>query len=105
VNSESASCPPAPLGKGFLTGTIRSTNQFDKNDFRASNPLFIGENFQRNPYIADVVTAIAGEVGATPAQVAIPWLLTKGDDIAPIPGTKRVEHVTDDEYRAGAEQV
>ena len=82
--------PYSPLGKGFLTGTIRSTDQFDKNDFRATNPRFTGENFQRNLAIADEVAAIAAEVGATPAQVAIAWLLTKGDDIAPIPGTKRV---------------
>jgi aryl-alcohol dehydrogenase-like predicted oxidoreductase len=101
--------PYSPLGKGFLTGTIRSTDQFDKSDFRATNPRFTGENFQRNLDIADEVTAIAGEVGATPAQVAIAWLLTKGDDIAPIPGTKRVdrleENVGADAVELTAEQV
>ena len=101
--------PYSPLGKGFLTGTIRSTDQFDKNDFRATNPRFTGENFQRNLAIADEVTAIAAEVGATPAQVAIAWLLTKGDDIAPIPGTKRVarleENVGADAVELTAEQV
>jgi aryl-alcohol dehydrogenase-like predicted oxidoreductase len=82
--------PYSPLGHGFLTGAIRSTDQFDDDDFRATNPRSTGENFQRNLRIADEVKAIADEVDATPAQVAIAWLLTKGDDIAPIPGTKRV---------------
>jgi aryl-alcohol dehydrogenase-like predicted oxidoreductase len=101
--------PYSPLGKGFLTGKIRSADQFDKNDFRATNPRFTGENFQRNLAIADEVAAIATEVGATPAQVAIAWLLTKGDDIAPIPGTKRVsrleENVGADAVELTAEQV
>lgn len=82
--------PYSPLGHGFLTGAIRSTDQFDADDFRATNPRFTGENFQRNLAVADEVKAVADEVGATPAQVAIAWLLTKGTDIAPIPGTKRV---------------
>src|ERR1700704_3656441 len=82
--------PYSPLGKGFLTGTIRSTEQLDATDFRMTNPRFTGDNFQKNMAIADEVTAIATEVNATPAQVAIAWLLTKGDNIAPIPGTKRV---------------
>jgi aryl-alcohol dehydrogenase-like predicted oxidoreductase len=69
----------------------------------------MGENFQRNLRIADDVQAIATEVGATPAQVAIAWLLTRGDDIAPIPGTKRVarveENIAADEIRLSAEQI
>ena len=85
--------PYSPLGHGFLTGTIRSTDQFDSDDFRATNPRFTGENFERNLAIADEVQTVATDVGATPAQVAIAWLLTKGDDIAPIPGTKRVSRV------------
>ena len=85
--------PYSPLGHGFLTGTIRSTDQFDSDDFRATNPRFTGENFERNLHIADEVQAVAADVGATPAQVAIAWLLAKGDDIAPIPGTKRVARV------------
>ncbi len=83
----------SPLGRGFLTGKIRSTEQLDATDFRATNPRFTGENFQRNLSIADEVEAIAAEVGATPAQVALAWLLAQGDDIAPIPGTKRVSRV------------
>lgn len=85
--------PFSPLGHGFLTGTIRSTKDFADDDWRMTNPRFTGENFQRNLRIADEVQAVAKEVGATPAQVALAWLLTKGDDIAPIPGTKRVSRL------------
>jgi aryl-alcohol dehydrogenase-like predicted oxidoreductase len=85
--------PFSPLGRGFLTGTIRSPEQFADDDFRKDNPRFTGENFQRNLRIADEVQAVATEVGATPAQVALAWLLAQGDDIAPIPGTKRVSRV------------
>jgi aryl-alcohol dehydrogenase-like predicted oxidoreductase len=85
--------PFSPLGRGFLTGTVRSTDQFDASDFRRDNPRFSGENFQRNLVIADEVQALATQVGATPAQVALAWLLAQGDDIAPIPGTKRVSRV------------
>jgi aryl-alcohol dehydrogenase-like predicted oxidoreductase len=82
--------PYSPLGRGFLTGKIRSTADFDDGDNRKTNPRFEGENFERNLRAADEVVAIAAEVGATPAQVALAWLLAQGDDIAPIPGTKRV---------------
>ena len=86
--------PFSPLGHGFLTGTIRSPEQFDDDaDFRKTNPRFTGENFRRNLRIADEVQAVAAEVGATPAQVALAWLLAQGDDIAPIPGTKRFSRV------------
>lgn len=86
--------PFSPLGHGFLTGAIRSPEQFDDDaDFRKTNPRFTGENFQRNLAAADEVRAVATEVGATPAQVALAWLLAQGNDIAPIPGTKRVSRV------------
>ncbi|HEY6509754.1 MAG TPA: aldo/keto reductase [Vicinamibacterales bacterium] len=86
--------PFSPLGHGFLTGTIRTPDQFDADsDFRKTNPRFTGENFQRNLRIADEVSVVADEVGATPAQVALAWLLAQGDDLAPIPGTKRVSRV------------
>jgi aryl-alcohol dehydrogenase-like predicted oxidoreductase len=94
--------PYSPLGKGFLTGTIRSTDQFDPDDFRATNPRFTGENFQRNLAIADEVKAVADEAGVTPAQVALAWLLTKGTDIAPIPGTRRVSRL---EENVAADEV
>jgi aryl-alcohol dehydrogenase-like predicted oxidoreductase len=101
--------PYSPLGKGFLTGTIRSIDQFDPNDFRASNPRFTGENFQRNLRIADEVQAVAADAGVTPAQVALAWLLAKGDDIAPIPGTRRVarleENVAADNVALTADQM
>lgn len=83
----------SPLGRGFLTGQIRSTADFDDADNRKSNPRFEGENFERNLRAAREVEAIAAEVGATPAQIAIAWLLAQGDDIVPIPGTKRVARV------------
>jgi aryl-alcohol dehydrogenase-like predicted oxidoreductase len=83
----------APLGHGFLTGTIRSTDELADDDWRKTNPRFTGENLQRNLRIADQVQAIAAEVGATRAQIALAWLLAKGDDIAPIPGTRRVARV------------
>ncbi|APU22489.1 aldo/keto reductase [Actinoalloteichus sp. GBA129-24] len=85
--------PYSPLSHGFLTGKIRSPKDFGPDDFRATNPRFTGENFQRNLRIADEVEAVAAEAGATPAQVALAWLLAKGTDIAPIPGTKRVSRV------------
>ena len=85
--------PFSPLGRGFLTGTVRSTDEFDENDFRRDNPRFTGENFQHNLALADEVKALADEAGATPGQVALAWLLARGDDIAPIPGTKRVSRV------------
>src|SRR5438094_2980758 len=85
--------PYSPLGHGFLTGTIRSPEDLADNDWRKTNPRFTGENFQRNLRIVAEVEAVAAEVGATPAQVALAWLLAQGDDIAPIPGTKRVARV------------
>jgi aryl-alcohol dehydrogenase-like predicted oxidoreductase len=92
----------SPLGRGFLTGAIRSTDQLDPRDFRASNPRFSGENFERNLRGVAEVEAVAADVGATPAQVALAWLLAQGDDIAPIPGTKRVTRV---EENAAADGV
>ena len=93
--------PYSPLGHGFLTGEIRSPEQLSDDDWRKTNPRFTGENFQRNLRIVDEVKAVAAEAGATPAQVALAWLLAQGDDpstgsglaIAPIPGTKRVARV------------
>jgi aryl-alcohol dehydrogenase-like predicted oxidoreductase len=101
--------PFAPLGHGFLTGRIRSTDDFSETDWRKNNPRFVGENFQRNLRIADEVEAIAAEAGATPAQIALAWLLAQGDDIAPIPGTKRVvrveENTAADAIQLTAEQI
>jgi aryl-alcohol dehydrogenase-like predicted oxidoreductase len=94
--------PYSPLGHGFLTGTIRSNDELSDDDWRKTNPRFSGENFQRNLRIVDEVKAVAVEAGATPAQVALAWLLAQGDDIAPIPGTKRVARV---EENTAADQL
>ena len=83
----------SPLGRGFLTGAIRSVDELDEDDFRRANPRFVGENLRANIRIVEHVDAVANEVGATPAQVALAWLLAQGDDIAPIPGTKRVTYL------------
>ena len=86
----------SPLGHGFLTGSLRTQADLDKlddSDFRKNNPRFTGENFQRNLRLADAVQKIADQAGATPAQVALAWLLTRGNDVVPIPGTKRVSRV------------
>ncbi|MEV6701371.1 aldo/keto reductase [Streptomyces sp. NPDC051453] len=85
--------PYSPLGHGLLTGQIRTVDDFSDDDWRKTNPRFTGENFQRNLRIVDEVQAIGAEVGATPAQTALAWLLTRGDDIAPIPGTRRIARV------------
>ena len=101
--------PYSPLGHGFLTGTIRSTNEWADNDWRKTNPRFTGENFQRNLAIVDEVEAIAAKAGATPAQIALAWLLAQGDDIAPFPGTKRAARVEEntaaDHVELNADQV
>ena len=94
--------PYSPLGRGFLTGQIRSVEDFADDDFRKSNPRFVGEAFARNLALADEVQAVAEEAGATAAQVALAWVLSKGPDIAPIPGTKRVSRL---EENVGADTV
>ncbi|KQX72227.1 MULTISPECIES: aldo/keto reductase [unclassified Streptomyces] len=85
--------PYSPLGHGLLTGQIRTVDDFTDDDWRKTNPRFTGDNFQRNLRIVDEVQAIGAEIGATAAQTALAWLLTRGDDIAPIPGTRRVPRV------------
>jgi len=83
----------SPLGRGFLTGQIKSVDDFPEGDFRRHAPRFQGENFQRNLDLVQRVTEIAGAKGCTPGQLAIAWLLAQGDDIVPIPGTKRVRYL------------
>ncbi|MDQ0372616.1 aldo/keto reductase [Cellulomonas humilata] len=85
--------PYSPLGHGLLTGQIRTVADFADDDWRKTNPRFTGENFARNLAIVDEVRAIGAENGATPAQTALAWLLSRGEDIAPIPGTRRVSRV------------
>ncbi|MBQ1023779.1 aldo/keto reductase [Micromonospora sp. C95] len=101
--------PYSPLGHGFLTGDIRSLDGLDENDWRRTNPRFTGDNLTRNLRIVDEVRDVASEVGATPAQVALAWLLAQGEGIAPIPGTKRVnrleENCAADSIRLTAGQI
>jgi aryl-alcohol dehydrogenase-like predicted oxidoreductase len=81
--------PFCPLGRGFLAGSARRAEEYPPTDWRFSDPRFEGENFDVNMRAALMVRELAAETGATPAQMAIAWLLHKGDDIVPIPGTKR----------------
>jgi aryl-alcohol dehydrogenase-like predicted oxidoreductase len=99
----------SPLGRGFLTGQIRSLDQLDADDFRRTNPRFAQDNLDQNLRIVAEVEAVAAEAGATAAQVALAWLLAQGDDIVPIPGTRRVtrleENVAATELTLSPDQV
>ncbi len=101
--------PYSPLGRGFLTGRIRSVDDLADDDFRRFNPRFQGDNLEANIAIVEAVDQVATEVGATPGQVALAWLLAQGDDIVPIPGTKRMpyleENVAADAVTLTPEQV
>jgi aryl-alcohol dehydrogenase-like predicted oxidoreductase len=92
----------SPLGRGFLAGAIRSTAELPDTDYRKTNPRFFDENFGHNLSSADELRDISSGIGATPAQVALAWLLAKGPDIVPIPGTKRVARL---EENAGADAI
>jgi aryl-alcohol dehydrogenase-like predicted oxidoreductase len=92
----------SPLGRGFLTGAFRSPDDFDDGDFRKYQPRFQGENFARNLDLVERVQEIAAEKGCTPAQLALAWVLSRGDDVVPIPGTKRRTYLEDN---AGASEV
>ena len=94
--------PYSPLGRGFLTGHIRTVDDFEPGDFRRTSPRFQGENLQKNLVLVDRVTAMARQKGCTPAQLALAWLLAQGEQIVPIPGTKTRQRL---EENAGAVQV
>src|SRR5687768_14775259 len=81
--------PFSPLGRGFLTGNVKRAEEYPEGDFRRGDPRFQGENFDANMRAAASVRELAARYGATPAQIALAWLLQKGDDVVPIPGTKR----------------
>jgi aryl-alcohol dehydrogenase-like predicted oxidoreductase len=85
----------SPLGRGFLTGQITSPEDFEPDDFRRQNPRFQGENFARNLELVDRVREIAADKDCTPGQLALAWVLAQGDDILPIPGTKRRSYLED----------
>lgn len=101
--------PYSPLGRGMLSGAITSRDQFDADDWRLTNPRFTEETFSTNLERVQEVVAIANEVGATPAQIALAWLLAKGHDWAPIPGTIRIHHLEEDlkavDVKLSADQV
>jgi aryl-alcohol dehydrogenase-like predicted oxidoreductase len=85
----------SPLGRGFLTGRFQSIEDLPEGDFRRVNPRFEGANFAKNLDVVTQVHAIAAEKGCTPGQLAIAWLLAQGEDIVPIPGTKRLSYLQD----------
>lgn len=91
----------SPLGRGFLTGRYRSADDFEPNDFRRVAPRFQGENFAKNLELVTRVEAMARSKGCTPAQLALAWVLSQGDDIVPIPGTRRPARL--DENAAASE--
>ncbi|HET8796629.1 MAG TPA: aldo/keto reductase [Thermoanaerobaculia bacterium] len=94
--------PFSPLGRGFLAGDAKRADEYPEGDYRRGDPRFQGENFEANLRAARVVRAIAAAHGATPAQIALAWLLAKGDDVVPIPGSKRRAHL---EENAGATAI
>jgi aryl-alcohol dehydrogenase-like predicted oxidoreductase len=85
--------PYSPLGRGFLSGRIRSVDDFAEDDFRRTSPRFQGENFTKNLELLDRVVAIATEKGITPSQLALAWVLAQGRDVVPIPGTRRIPNL------------
>ena len=93
----------SPLGRGFLSGRVTSPDDLDLDDFRRRNPRFQGENFDRNLELVERVREIAEEKGVTPAQLALAWVLRQGDDIVPIPGTKRARYLEENAKAAEVE--
>jgi aryl-alcohol dehydrogenase-like predicted oxidoreductase len=85
--------PYSPLGRGFLSGRFKSPDELDENDFRRRGPRFTGQNLEANLQLASKVAEIAEEKGITPAQLALAWVLAQGDDLVPIPGTKRRKYL------------
>ena len=93
----------SPLGRGFLTGHFRSAGDFGEGDFRAHHPRFTGENFQRNLAIVEGVERLAAAKGITPGQLALAWVHAQGDDVVPIPGTRRRERLEENVAAAAIE--
>jgi aryl-alcohol dehydrogenase-like predicted oxidoreductase len=91
----------SPLGRGFLTGAIADIGTLDADDYRRHSPRFEGDNFTKNLALVDAIRAIADAKGCTPAQLAIAWVMAQGDDIVPIPGTKRRRYLEDNLGAAG----
>jgi aryl-alcohol dehydrogenase-like predicted oxidoreductase len=99
----------SPLGRGFLTGALKSPNDFAPDDFRSTSPRFTGDNFKKNLELVQHVEALASKKGCTASQIALAWLLAQGDDVVPIPGTKRIayleENVAAVEVRLAPEEL
>jgi aryl-alcohol dehydrogenase-like predicted oxidoreductase len=95
--------PYSPLGRGFLTGEITSVEDLADDDFRRHSPRFMGENFARNLDLVTSVRALAAEKGCTPGQLALAWLLHQGEDVAPIPGTRRIGYLEENVGAAAVE--
>jgi aryl-alcohol dehydrogenase-like predicted oxidoreductase len=93
----------SPLGRGFLTGQFADTEKLAADDFRRNNPRFQGENARHNAALVETVVAVAAEKAVTPAQVALAWVLSRGDDVVPIPGTKRRTYLEQNVVAAGIE--
>jgi aryl-alcohol dehydrogenase-like predicted oxidoreductase len=87
--------PYSPLGRGFLTGQIKSPDDFDADDVRRNHPRFQGENFQKNLQLVEAINQTAQRKGCTPGQLALAWLLAQGEDIVPIPGTRRRDRLVE----------
>jgi aryl-alcohol dehydrogenase-like predicted oxidoreductase len=95
--------PYSPLGRGFLTGRFQSPDDLPEGDFRRVNPRFEGENFDRNLRLVERVTEIAAEKDCTPGQLALAWVLAQGEDVVPIPGTKRLKYLEENVAAADLE--
>jgi aryl-alcohol dehydrogenase-like predicted oxidoreductase len=93
----------SPVGRGFLSGSITSIDDLEDDDYRRNDPRFTGDNLAANLALVDQVRKLAEEIGATPVQLALAWLLAQGDDVVPIPGTKRVKYL--EENSAAADLV
>jgi aryl-alcohol dehydrogenase-like predicted oxidoreductase len=87
--------PYSPLGRGFLTGALKDLQKLDPDDFRRTGPRFTGENFDRNLELVQAIQDMSDGLGCTPSQLALAWLLAQGDDVVPIPGTKRRTYLED----------
>jgi aryl-alcohol dehydrogenase-like predicted oxidoreductase len=85
--------PYSPLGRGFLTGSLTNINQLSEDDYRHTSPRFQGENFNKNLELVNIVKTLSHQVGCTPAQLALAWVLSRGENIIPIPGTKRRKYL------------
>jgi aryl-alcohol dehydrogenase-like predicted oxidoreductase len=93
----------SPLGRGFLTGALKRPDDLAPNDWRRLNPRFQGENFEKNLALVENLEALAREKGATPAQLALAWLLTRGPHVVPIPGSRRIERLEENTAAADIE--